>query len=291
MHSRRLWNDGDDGDADQGGLFMSGCSVAMFQLAEVSCLANVLCNQCTHQELSQIIRLCHFDEEIGQGLSKPKRIVEVLLYEQNKVGSGACVLRFVKEIISPCRFVGKTESFSSIRGEINKILLFHGIEFTAECKFRNVEHAQTPDEVDQRINGLVGKLRQRGCHSEVLKYCTREFMSEDYFHGILEAAKGVCQHLRELTGLAMDGGDLIAASFGIKNPLLAFNTLTTESEQSEQKGISSLFLGCHQFLRNPRAHAPRKLWRDETNVLDCLTFISLLHRILDQCVRVPKHET
>ena len=112
-------------------------------------------------------------------------------------------------------------------------------------------------------------------------------MSEDYFHGIFEACKGVMQRVRDLSGLRTDGAELIQEAFASKRPLIAFNQLQSESEISEHKGISSLMLGCCQFLRNPRAHAPRILWHDETNVLEAMTFISMLHRVLDKCVQVP----
>lgn len=246
---------------------MASGHITTFSYSALEQFASVLCNLCTHDELTQEFGACRFDHEEVLGLSKPKRIARVLSHEQDKVGSGVCVLRFIREIVTQDRFVDNRDGFNDTRVKLNKVLLLHGLEYTEKCEFKWVERAQTLDEIDQRINGLVGKLRQGGCHPEVLKYCTHEFMGEDYFHGILEAAKGVCQRLRDMTGLMTDGADLINMSFGVKHPILAFNTLMTESEQSEQKGIVSLFLGCHQFLRNPRAHAPRKLWHDEVNVL------------------------
>jgi hypothetical protein len=44
---------------------------------------------------------------------------------------------------------------------------------------------------------------------------------------------------------------------------------------------------CFAAIRNPRAHEPKVLWKDENDAADYFTLISLLHRKLDEAVRVP----
>ena len=72
--------------------------------------------------------------------------------------------------------------------------------------------------------------------------------------------------------------------FSINQPLLAFNTLRTETEKSEHKGFASLLKGCFSAFRNPLAHQPKILWKgDEDDIVDCFSLISFLHRKLDNC--------
>ena len=72
-------------------------------------------------------------------------------------------------------------------------------------------------------------------------------------------------------------------------PFLAFNSLRTESEQSEQKGLLNLMKGIFGTFRSPTAHAPRLSWNmTEQDALDLLTMASFLHRRLDSAVRTPR---
>ena len=68
-------------------------------------------------------------------------------------------------------------------------------------------------------------------------------------------------------------------AFGIGQkacPVLAFNALSTESEQSEHKGLMNLMKGFFGTFRNPTAHAPRIGWKiTEQDALDMMTVASL----------------
>ena len=258
-----------------------------FDAGLIERIGYVLEGCCTHQELTRVFEQCRFDHETQPGLSKSKRIASVLSHEQRKVGNANCILRFISECLAKSRFVGNSIAFEEKRCALNRLLVLVGLSYRKDCQFERVESAKTLDEIDQRVNSLISKLRERNVHPEVLKYCTRELLATDYFHAILEASKGVCQCVRGLSGLDKDGAELMQTAFSIQTPILAFNSLQTESEKPEHKGLSSLLQGCCQFLRNPRAHAPRVLWREEQNVLEALTFISMLYRILDKCVKIP----
>lgn len=80
---------------------------------------------------------------------------------------------------------------------------------------------------------------------------------------------------------------LVDQVFSVERPLLAFNTLQTETERSEHKGFAALLKGCFAAIRNPLAHEPKILWEGEDDAADYLSLISLLHRKLDECVRTP----
>ena len=73
--------------------------------------------------------------------------------------------------------------------------------------------------------------------------------------------------------------------FSVNGPVLAFNTLQTETEKAEHKGFALLLKGCFAAVRNPLAHEPKIMWDGEDDAADFFTLISLLHRKLDDCVR------
>ena len=65
-------------------------------------------------------------------------------------------------------------------------------------------------------------------------------------------------------------------------PILALNSLKTDTERSEQRGLTNLFIGMFGTFRNTTAHGPRVSWPvSEQDALDLLTLVSFLHRRLD----------
>ena len=89
-----------------------------------------------------------------------------------------------------------------------------------------------------------------------------------------------------MSGSTLDGNRLIESVFGGTMPILALNTLQTQTERDEQSGLMSLLKGCASACRNPIAHEPRVLWAgSDEDALDSLVLVSLLHKKLDRCVR------
>jgi uncharacterized protein (TIGR02391 family) len=121
-----------------------------------------------------------------------------------------------------------------------------------------------------------------------LRFCRAELLQENYFHAVLEAAKSVAEKIRNRTGLRGDGAALVDAAFGKGSshlPLLAFNSLRTDNEQSEHTGLMNLLKGALGTFRNPTAHAPKISWTvNERDALEALTLLSMLHRRLDEAV-------
>ena len=113
-------------------------------------------------------------------------------------------------------------------------------------------------------------------------------MQKDYFDAVFEAAKGVAQRVRDITGLEKDGGALFQAAFARNDPYLYFNLLKTESEISEFTGVKELLEAIFHLVRNQAAHTPKINWKvEETRALDILTLISVAHKYLDECKPVP----
>jgi uncharacterized protein (TIGR02391 family) len=100
--------------------------------------------------------------------------------------------------------------------------------------------------------------------------------------------KSITSKIRNLSGLATDGADLVHEAFGLKYgaPILAINRLDTDTFRGEQRGFVSLLKGLYGTIRNPLAHDPKIDWdMNEQDALDILTMISLVHRKLDKAHR------
>jgi uncharacterized protein (TIGR02391 family) len=129
-------------------------------------------------------------------------------------------------------------------------------------------------------------LEDRNIHPEVLKYCRAELLEENYFHAVLEAVKGVAERLRAMSGLGSDGAELVNQALSAKTPIILLNSLRTETEQSEQRGIANLLVGVFGAVRNPTSHAPKVVWpMPEQDAIDVLGILSFVHRKLDNSSR------
>ena len=175
--------------------------------------------------------------------------------------------------------------FEDTRQKLNAVVAFSGLHYSQEGDFHHTTAAKTIDEVHQRAKTLQVKFRGRRIHAEVEKYCRPELLQQNYFHAVFEASKGLAQRIKELSGIDGDGAALVDKVFSVERPILAFNTLTSETEKSEHKGFASLLKGCFAAVRNPLAHEPKLLWKGEDDAADYLSLISLLHRKLNDCVR------
>jgi Protein of unknown function (Hypoth_ymh) len=69
-------------------------------------------------------------------------------------------------------------------------------------------------------------------------------------------------------------------------PVLAINSLVSETEKVEPRGVANLLIGLFGTIRNPLAHNPKIEWdMSEQDALDILTMASLIHRKLDKAYR------
>lgn len=157
-----------------------------------------------------------------------------------------------------------------------------------EGRLIEVVQAKTLDEVDRRVNSLQRQLYNRAIHSEVQKYCIKDYLQKDYYDAVFEAAKGLAERVRQITGLTTDGGTLFQTAFSKNDPYLFFNSMQTDSEKSEFTGLKELMEAIFHLVRNPAAHTPKINWKvDEVKALDILTLISFAHKYLDECHKMP----
>lgn len=222
------------------------------------------------------------------GMTKWKRLLASLGEQQRRDGCGNKVVSFILEAMKPVRYVGRLEVFERRRSELNHVLIFVGLDLGQDGQLRQKQAARTLTEAQERAGKLRAELLKRNVHADVLRFCQAELLKENYFHAVLEATKSVSEKIRSKSGLTGDAGELAQRAFSLGQagmPFLAFNSLRTDTEKSEQSGLMNLFVGMFGTFRNVTAHGPKITWNvSEQDALDLLTLVSLLHRRLDAVV-------
>lgn len=239
----------------------------------------------TGDEITRMFQDIGIVDDSGES-TKWRRINTVLWRAQQRDGNATRFIEFVQRMLSPVRYVGRADCFKADIESLNQVICFDGLRYGEDGSFRRISPTTTLTEAERRANSLRVQLVNRNAHAEVLKYCTAELVANDAFHAIFEACKGVFERIRTMSGSTLDGNRLIESVFGGAMPILALNTLQTQTERDEQSGLMSLLKGCASACRNPIAHEPRVLWAgSDEDALDSLVLISLLHKKLDRCVR------
>lgn len=220
------------------------------------------------------------------GLNKRDWLYNCMANEVNKNHSLTRVYAFIERALNPVAFTSEESrgKYEYLLEGVNKALLLAGMEVSKEGDLVEVVQAKTLDEVDRRVNSLKKQLYNRAIHSEVQKYCIDDYLRKDYYDAVFEAAKGLAERVRQITGLTTDGGTLFQAAFSKNAPYLFFNELKTDSEKSEFIGLKELLEAIFHLVRNSAAHTPKVNWKvDEAKALDILTLISFAHKYLDMC--------
>lgn len=263
-------------------------AVPPFPEGQIEALARLLGECGSGTDISRVMSDRGLVDASGES-TKWRRLYWVFLESQKQYRCANRVLDFIQSFLIPARFVGRSAEFESHRQELNTILAFSGLEYGNDGKFRQGEAVRTLDEAEKRVRTIRAKFQGRSIHPEVLKYCRTELLQDNYFHAVFEATKGLAQRIRDLSGIQGDGAVLVDRVFSIERPVLAINTLTTETEKTEHKGFAALLKGCFGAIRNPLAHEPKILWDGEDDAADYLSLISLLHRKLDSCALTTRN--
>lgn len=242
----------------------------------------------TGSELGHLLAQCHIDDP-DPGLTKWKRLYNAFCTAVNGSSSTNIVFRFIQHCMEPAQGLTNPERYRQMQFELNKVLMLTGVEIKDDGQFYSVSKAQSLGEIQRRTQELRKKLTGYGAHSEVLKCCRDELLAQDYFHAVQEAAKSLCERVRTMSGLSLDGTELFQTAFSIKKPYIAYNSLRTSSEQNQQNGLKELLCGVIHMVRNVTAHELRIHWDvNEQDAIDILTQISYLHRLLDVCIAIPQ---
>ncbi|MFO1459290.1 MAG: TIGR02391 family protein [Verrucomicrobiota bacterium] len=241
----------------------------------------------TGSEIARYLRACDIPD-LSPTSTKRHRLYDALRAKQREDRCANNVFGFVTKVMNPVLYHANADSYDSFRARLNTPLAFCGYQVNERGEISPVTAARTLTEAEQRANRLQGELRRRMVHPDVLRFCRAELVQENYFHAVLEATKSVSEKVRAKSALTSDAGELVTKAFSLGQvgmPFLAFNSLRTDTEKSEQSGLMNLFLGMFGAFRNVTAHGAKISWNiTEQDALDLLTLVSMLHRRLDAAV-------
>ena len=224
------------------------------------------------------------------GSNKKDWLYNCFANEINNHHSIRKIYLFIEKALNPVNYTKEAnrDKYNFLLEGTNKVLLLVGLSMSKEGRLTEVVQAKTLDEVDRRVNNLRRLLYNRAIHHEVEKYCIQDYLRKDYYDAVFEAAKGLAERVRQITGLSTDGSALFQKAFAKNEPYIFFNALNTDSEINEFVGLKELLESIFHLVRNPAAHTPKVNWKmDETKALDILTLISFAHKYLDECHKVP----
>ena len=251
----------------------------------------------TGSDIGRYLARAGIDDPL-RGYTKRHRLFEALDACQRRDGCANNVLAFVMMAMAPVSYVGSSQQFEDRRAAVNEALAFAGLSIGPDGQLSTRAVAKTLSEAEQRARSLRSELLRRAGHAEVLRFCRAELLQDNYFHAVLEAAKSLAERLRRMTGVQADGARLVdqvlepGSAGGL--PLVAFNSLHTDTDRSEHRGLTLMIRGIFGAFRNLTAHDPKILRPvGEQDGTDLLTTISLLHRKLDAAVLTrnrPDHE-
>ena len=230
--------------------------------------------------------------DVTPGITKWKRLFNAFVEWQNRKQCGNHVLMFINRVMNPARYTSDSHLFDSRQSRLNVVLSLCGMTLGDDGRVKRATPATNLEEVLAKAGRLHAALVQRKVHLDVLEFCRAELLDENYFHAVFEAMKSIAAKIRKLSGLTSDGAILVQQAFGTeggKVPLLAINSLLTETDRGEQRDFVNLLIGLFGTIRNPAAHNPKIEWdMSEQDALDILTTASLIHRKLDKAIRTAR---
>lgn len=233
---------------------------------------------------SQIYNLLNASKipDIEPNVTKWKRLRTAFFNIQKNSNKRNNILAFIRIAMKPENFIENHDKHKALRLKLNKALSFCGINIKETGELVGCNKAYTLSEAEERANDLKSTLNKRDIHPDVIKFCSAEFLQNNYFHCVLEAVKSIFDKLRNLANLNSEGEELSNKCLNGKNPKIKINSFKTESEKMEQKGFNKLINGIYSMFRNPTAHEAKINWEiTQRDAEDLLTMVSMIHRRLD----------
>ena len=270
-------------------------TIPQFKLSTLEVLANIIgetTTGLTNAEIDRFLLNAQIEDakQPGEMLAKRNRLYNAFIMEQNKHHCSNNIVAFLRLFLDPARYVDNPPLFESRRNAVNKQLSFEGLEIDETGKaVLLAEKASRLQDIDLRVKGLKNQLEKRNAHPSIIAYCRAELLTDNYFHAVMEANKGLFQRIRDMSGVRTDGNALIEQVFSL-NPILIINSYQSRSEKDEHIGFCNLLKGLCSMFRNPLAHEPKVEWPiSEQDALEILGIISYCHRRLDkaQQIRLP----
>lgn len=166
----------------------------------------------------------------------------------------------------------------------------------AELKLQEVSVTQKPKDTTELPVYLFDAMQ---FHPKVVEASKSCFATINYREAILNAFISLIDYIKEISGLDLDGDDLMNNVFSFnydkeqrkitKYPIICINELKNRTDRDEQQGFMFLCKGAAAFVRNPKAHK-LIVQTDPLPTLEYLAFASMLFKQLDKRVQIRHKE-
>jgi uncharacterized protein (TIGR02391 family) len=241
-------------------------------------------------EIEHLLEACGIPDPDPR-MTKWKRLYNAFVEVHNSKGRDNDILGLIARALDPSKYTRNQDQFYERVDSLNRVLVFVGLEYRDDGKFHKEKSAMSLSDATERARKLLETVEMRGLHPDLREYCRAELTEDNYFHAVLETAKGIATRLRQMTGMDGDGAGLVDRTLLGTAPKVLINSYETESKISEQKGFANLLKGLFGVFRNPTAHEMRAEWTMSLqDALDFFGIASHAMRRLDQAI-VRRDET
>lgn len=156
------------------------------------------------------------------------------------------------------------------------------------------------------LNGLIDRLKEKreelvatgnpapksyldylNLHPRIADVASELFQDGYHWEAVFAASKALVNYVKEKSGQhSLDGAALMRTVFSAKNPILAFNDLSDQTDLDEQEGMMHLFEGMVLGIRNPGGHSFPE--GTEQRAVEYLSLISLLAYRVQEAKKIIK---
>ncbi len=249
-------------------------------------ICKILANITTGSEITAMFSELNLTCDLPEFDTKWKRLNNAVILSDRSSNSNNSLIKIIEYLMQPSAFIDKEDQFHEAKDKLNELLSFIGLELLPTGKIHTCPVATTLDQAKETANQLKNDLKKFNIHHQILAYCRPEIISQNLFHVVFEASKCVLNELRNLSGSTEDGNSLVNHCFDGKNPTIIMNTISSQDDWSEHKGVQALLNTIVYLYRNPKAHTPKYLSNDNyQQTLEALIIISKARYALDKCQR------
>lgn len=115
------------------------------------------------------------------------------------------------------------------------------------------------------------------------------FESMEYTDAVKSAFIHLTDYLRTVSGLHLDGVELIGKTFGGKDSqIIQLTEMKTETDRNIQEGIQFILRGIYQAFRNPRNH--NKYQDDKATAIRIISIIDLMIKFIRNNIKEYNYE-
>jgi uncharacterized protein (TIGR02391 family) len=236
-------------------------------------------------EIARLLQFCGIADP-QPTLLRRQRLFHALSQRQQQDQCANNVFRFLQLVVDPRRYVNDPDLLVARREHLNRALAYAGYMLNEKNQFEAVKVTRTQSEAEQRAQALRSELLRRRAHADVLG-CVRPDLLENSYTPVIGAAiRSLADKIRSKTGLGETGPEIVKLAFGVEyGPVLVFNSLASEGERAEHRGLVHLMHGLLEAFPDPSAVDGRTLHAaTQDDALDVLTMLAYLHRRLDSVV-------